>query len=250
MDLLVDIGNTRIKWAVLSHDALLEVHAKAHSQHDVLGICKTLFKQPDIEQIVLVHVLGAKFDHSIRNLADKFQLDLLIVHSQLNFYGIKTNYLEPHKLGTDRFVAMLAAHRLFQQHDCLVIDCGTAVTIDAITSSGEHQGGVIFLGLQLCEDSLIAKTNNLKNLQYQLASVQTNLFATSTAQGVKTGCYYSLAATIDRICQEMEDQMLSLSPIKKILCGGDAECLYPWLRGNYELNEHLVLEGLKFIRKL
>ena len=250
MDLLVDIGNSRIKWAVSSHDALLEVHAKAHSQHDVLGICETLFKQADIEQIVLVHVLGAEFDDSIRNLADKFQLDLLIVHSQLNLYGIKTNYLEPHKLGADRFVAMLAAHGLFQQHDCLVIDCGTAVTIDAITSSGEHQGGVIFPGLQLCKDSLMAKASNLKNLQHQLASVPTNLFANSTAQGIKTGCHYSLTATIDRICQEMEDQVLSSSPMKKILCGGDAKLLYPWLRGSYELNEHLVLEGLKLIKEL
>jgi len=246
MKLLVDIGNSRVKWALLSANALLEQQAKSHN-NNAAAICEWLFRQQKFSQIVLAHVLGDQFNREISEIAKQHSINLLIVHSELQAYGIETTYLQADKLGVDRFITMLAAHHLNTKRDCIVIDCVTATTIDAIDATGKHIGGVIFPGLQLCEDSLINKAKNLLKIKQELKDSELNLLAKTTAQGVKTGCHYSLAATIDRICKEMEQVIVSQHTVKRIICGGNAKDIHTLLDGEYELNENLLMQGLQFI---
>ena len=250
MKLLVDIGNSRIKWSTLSADTLSAQSARSY-QNNVTAICETLFQQKSLTHVILIHVLGKPFDNEINAIAKQYSVKLLIVHSELQAYGIKTTYKQPEKLGVDRFVAMIAAHQLNKEYSnkqhCLIIDCGTAVTIDAIDATGKHIGGVILPGLHLCQDSLINKAHNLRQIKQELATVELNIFATTTAQGVKSGCHYSLAATIDKVCEAMEQEIASQHTVKRIICGGDANNIYTLLNGKYELNENLLMQGLQFI---
>ncbi len=246
MKLLIDVGNSRIKWAYLSKNILSTTKAQLHSD-DATAICESLFQQQNITQILFVHVLGEEFDRQIRQIADLNSANLFIVHSQSEAYGVSNHYIHSQKLGADRFVSMVAAHHHYSEQNCIVIDCGTAVTIDLVNKDGKHNGGVIFSGLHLCEESLIAKARNLKELKNQLRQVDLSIHANGTAQGIKTGCHYSLAATIDRICEEMEASIPTHSQTKRIICGGDARQILPLLHGEYDLKEDLVIQGLKLI---
>lgn len=249
MKLLIDIGNSRVKWSTLSAGILSAQSARPY--HDnVIAICDTLFQQDALTQIILVHVLGKPFDNKIKRIAKQYFVKLLIVHSESQAYGIETRYQQAEKLGADRFVAMIAAqqlnnHKAAEHH--IVIDCGTAITIDAIEATGKHIGGTILPGLHLCQESLINKAHNLQQIKQALSHTKLDLLAKTTAQGVKSGCYYGLAAAIDKICEKMEQKLTPQHTVKRIICGGDAKNIHNLLNRKYELNENLLMQGLQFI---
>lgn len=246
MKLLLDAGNSRIKWATLLNGQLSEQSARRYND-DAVDVCLQLFQLQPVKQIILVHVLGSQFEKEISKIAHSFSMDLLIVHSKLQAYDIKTNYLSPNTLGADRFVAMVAARHLHMQENCIVIDCGTAVTIDAVDHQGNHIGGVILAGLKLCEDSLIRKAKNLSQLKQELKVANTDVFSVSTAQGVLTGCEYSVVAAIEHICEIMEAKMAASQAVQKLICGGDAKKIHAMLREDFTLHDDLVIQGLRFI---
>ena len=246
MTLLIDAGNSRIKWATLLNDKLSKQSARPYTDN-AIGICQQLFQLQAIRHVVLVHVLGAQFEKEIKAIARSFSIDLLIVHSKLQAYDIKTNYIKPDTLGADRFVAMVAARHLYMQKNCIVIDCGTAVTIDAIDKQGNHIGGVILAGLQLCEESLIGKAKNLNQLKQELETAKTDVFSIATAQGVKTGCQYSVVAAIEQVCRVMEEKLITSLSVQKLICGGDAKKIHAMLQEDFTLHDDLVIQGLRFI---
>jgi len=244
MELLIDAGNSRIKWAKYVDRHLLKDGAIPH-QDNALHLLQTLFNQHPPQRIIMVHVLGSDFEYGIKQHANLHSIPLLIVHSHSDAYGIHTHYLQPQRLGADRFVAMAAAYQLTQQHACIVIDCGTAVTVDAVNPLGEHIGGMIYPGLQLCKQSLTQKAKNLKKLE-DTTDNTLNPCAVETLSAINSGCYYGLSAAIDGMCQMMEQKMTC--NVKKILCGGDSPVIYNLLpQRHYKLIPDLVIKGLKLI---
>ena len=244
MELLIDIGNSRIKWAIYEETHLREHGAIPH-RNNVRPLLQKLLIQHSTQRVIMVHVLGHDFEKNIIAYTQAHSIPLLIVHSHSCAYGIRTHYLQPQRLGADRFVAMVAAYQSTQQHACIVIDCGTAVTIDAINPLGEHMGGMIYPGLQLCEDSLTQKAKNLKQLK-SVNKASMNPYARETMQAIDSGCHYGLSAAIEGMCQMLE-RKLACKP-QKILCGGDSAVIYDLLPPrNYILCTDLVIQGLKYI---
>lgn len=244
MELLIDAGNSRIKWAKYLDTQLIEQGAIIHQDNALLRL-QVFLEQYTPQRIIIVHVLGIRFEQGITHYTEVHSIPLLMVHSHSYAYGIHTHYLQPQRLGADRFVAMAAAYQLSQQQACIVIDCGTAVTIDTINAAGEHIGGIIYPGLQLCAESLTQKATNLKQLQATDKNTMT-LYAKETLQAINSGCYYGLAAAIEGMCQKMEYD-LSYN-VQKILCGGDSTVIYDLLpQRDYKLTPDLVIQGLKLI---
>jgi type III pantothenate kinase len=244
MELLIDAGNSRIKWAKCVDMHLLEDGAILH-QENALPLLQKFLTQHRPQRIILVHVLGSDFEYGIKQYAKVHSIPLLIVHSHSDAYGIHTHYLQPQRLGADRFVAMAAAYQVTQQHACIVIDCGTAVTVDAVNPLGEHIGGMIYPGLQLCKESLTQKAKNLKKLD-STTEKMLDPCAKETLSAINSGCHYGLSAAIDGMCQKMEQKMTC--DITKILCGGDSTVIYNLLpQRNYKLTPDLVIQGLKLI---
>jgi type III pantothenate kinase len=150
-------------------------------------------------------------------------------------------YAEPANLGVDRFVAMIAAHALFDTA-CIIVDSGTAVTIDALSAEGRHQGGLILPGLTLMRRSLTKKTANI-NTHSRANGIK--LFAKDTGDAVNSGTLRTIAAAIDEISADMEAELEG--PVTQILCGGDAEMIRSWLRRDHTLYTDLVIKGLALI---
>jgi type III pantothenate kinase len=194
--------------------------------------------------IVIAHVLGEGFENVIHDFCVKESIPLTIINTQAVGYGIENAYDDASKLGVDRFVGLIAAYHQNKSVDSIVISCGTAVTIDAMSKQGKHLGGVILPGLQLWKDILIKGTELLK----QTDAADIRILATSTGQGIVAGSFYGLAGAIDRICDDMKQSLAE--PVVLVLTGGCAEYLLPYFHNTYKLSPNLVIQGLKVITKI
>jgi type III pantothenate kinase len=250
--ILVDVGNSRLKWTTLLDGDLSPVTALSYveieqpAEHTPVDVFQNLVTEQQPAKIVLVHVQGDDFETQIQDWCKVHNVTLQIVHSNDAAYGVTNSYSQPENLGADRFVALVAAHHLSQRHltdhkNSIVVDCGTAVTFDALSQKGEHIGGLIVPGLQLWGDSLIKNTELLESVNLN----QPKLFATNTGDAIGGGSVYGLAGTIDGICERMEKKLSHAA--NRILCGGDAKRLLPYLKGDYQYYPELVLLGLKII---
>jgi type III pantothenate kinase len=239
MILLLDAGNSRFKWARLSQLQPIALGSKAYggqgraeSVIDVLdGLCP--------QRLLVASVLDGSFAESLRCWAgSKPHLKIQFIKTCNAAHGVRIAYAEPEHLGVDRFVALVGAHR-YVKTASIVIDCGTAVTLDALTSDGEHLGGLILPGLEMMRGSLVRDTSRI-NLGDD--SPQLPLLAQDTAEAVLSGTLRMLVAAIERIAVEMETELAE--PVTRVLCGGDALRLIPWLSDDYQHDPLLVAKGL------
>lgn len=243
--LLIDAGNTRLKWSYIGSQGERMVsqyvdYARGQLDTCLLYLLKDL---PVVQRIILVHVLGKEVEQPLEVLADQQGISLHFIRSQQQAYGVQVAYPDPSRLGADRFVAMVAAKRLFPTQACIVVDAGTAVTIDALDSTGKHYGGLILTGLRLSGESLIARSKAAHMNQLVLDDIQ--LFASDTLQAIGSGSVFGLAGSIDGICSKMSRQFEQ--PVNLILTGGDAAFLQPYLINNYNLQPDLVMQGLQYM---
>lgn len=270
--LLIDCGNTYFKWcffdAVSNKDdnenSLTKIQSLHHADRSEIEAFKEVIdsQSSHCDSIVMVSVLGEIFLAGAKIIANEAGLSLLDVNSQAVLAGVRNGYTKPEKLGSDRLVAMVGAYELIDDlQACIVIDSGTATTIDAVDETGQHLGGVIFPGLALSLESLGSNTEQLPSLETNEQALKSNGLATDTTQAIASGCLLSLASAIDGICNKMQRQLEESSSqqsinVKRILCGGGAKALIPHLEhssghdsiSDYDHHENLIMIGLKKIK--
>jgi len=157
--------------------------------------------------------------------------------------GVRVGYLEPWRLGVDRFVAAVGAHGLFPAVPVCVVGVGTAMTIDLIGSDGRHRGGVIIPAPALMIETLFARTYGIqRRAQGGGAGGGQGLFARSTRGGVVQGARYAAAALVDRAVEEAH-ALLGRKPLV-VLTGGEAASVRPLLKSPGVGVPDLVLRGL------
>lgn len=243
MVLLVDAGNSRLKWSELDAAGDLSAQqARAYGERPALAaFIDLLDAYPAVEHITLVHVLTHLFADSVQEACAQRGVNLHVVYSVAKAYGVTSGYQNPASLGADRFVGLVAGHRLAVGTPCIVIDCGTAITVDAVEGDGRHLGGLILPGLQLSADALIARAQGRLSLTFEYPSI----FADGTARAIGSGCLFGLVGAIEGICTRMQHAMSA--PPLCILTGGDATHLRPWLHGDFVVQPDLLMQGLHYI---
>jgi type III pantothenate kinase len=239
MILLVDVGNTRIKWLACQDGRAVGRGDVIHRgiEPDALGQCLwSGLERP--RKIVMTNVAGAKLGDALRHwISQAWSRETHCVVSETTGYGIKNAYAVPEQLGVDRWVAMIGARRLIGG-SCCVIDCGTAITIDALSADGSHLGGVIFPGIRLMRESLHRDTSQIP----AALCGEVGLLGKSTRDCVWGGTVYAVSAAIDGIVAQLK-RMLQ-DGLQAVLTGGDAEALLPYLEGRYRLEPDLIFHGL------
>lgn len=241
--MLVDAGNSRLKWSELDAvGAISAQQAQAYADRPALAaFIDLLDAYPAVGRITLVHVLTHLFEQSVQEACQERGISLHVVRSAESAYGIISGYQNPASLGADRFVGLVAAHHMAGRKACIVVDCGTAVTIDAVEKDGRHLGGLILPGLQLSADALIARAQNRLSLSFEHPTI----FADGTARAIGGGCLFGLVGAIEGICKRMQHAMST--PPLRVLTGGDAEHLRPWLPGGCVVQPDLLMRGLRHI---
>lgn len=240
--LLADIGNSRLKWATLDRGEFQQHGQISHRAGEAEWAeiaCQQWGALSPPTRVLIVSVAGAAVRTALSDWIERtWGISAEFVVATAAAYGIRNAYAEPARLGADRWVAMIAARHLTQQ-PCYVVDCGTALTIDALAADGQHRGGVIVPGIELMRTALYRDTQ-----QIPPEAGQPQLFGQSTRDGVWGGAIYAVAAAIDGITERM---MVAGGKGLCLLTGGGAAAVLPYLLGQFRLEPELIFHGLRVI---
>ena len=246
MLLLIDAGNTLVKWAIAAQgagrDAPWSDHgAVAHA--DIPSLHKrwqTRGGRRPIRRVLISNVAGDDVQSRLeRLLADLNPDSIEWFKSKPSLAGVQNGYVDFAQLGCDRFAAMVGARSLFPGHALIVATCGTATTIDAVTSEGTFVGGMILPGLKLMTAALAKNTAQLP--QISGSNLESSLFADNTDSAIAAGCIAAQAGAIERAVAEHEKTSVS---VQCVLSGGAAPFISPHLSTPHRIVDNLVLIGL------
>lgn len=241
--LLFDVGNTRMKWGTLSDGTLADTQSlPLHRLRDT-GLSALVSQLPSgIDRILISNVAGATMGTRLRGaLTAQFNVLVQFAKTEAKGYGLTNAYPEPRRLGVDRWVAMIGAWADCQS-DCLVVDAGTAVTIDGINAKGKHLGGQILPGPRLMLKSLGDHTGDLPDLSDDAGAAPKPkvAFASETSVAMRNGAWSAVLGAVDRAMQHPGFS----NPPALVLTGGDAPSMLDVLDRHTNHRPHLVLDGL------
>jgi type III pantothenate kinase len=233
--LLVDAGNTRVKWALVPVRAPLgqwSAHgAVAHAGMDSLGAA---WQGHAIERAIVANVAGPDLGARLAALLPPVPVDWFA--SGAARAGLVNGYRDPARLGCDRFAAAVGARALAPGKAVIVATCGTATTIDAISADGRFAGGMILPGLALMASSLARNTAQLP--QVAPGARLPPLFADNTDDAIVSGCLSAQAGAIERAA-------VAHRTAECIISGGAAPWIASALNIPHRLVDNMVLVGLQ-----
>jgi type III pantothenate kinase len=244
MTVLVDIGNTRIKWATLAAGKLVRRGSAVHRDSLDAAVAAFAAELPARSRIVAANVAGERMAEKLEALAaERPGTSLSFVASSAEQFGVRCAYPDPSRLGVDRWVAVLAAYHAASGTAC-AISAGTAVTFDAVDAAGAHLGGLIFPSARLIAEALDRNTSNIGRTAAAPAEARgLELLGRNTDAAVGHAAWLALGAALDRAVATVERALGA--PPAVYLTGGDAEALRGWLETRVERRADLVLEGLR-----
>lgn len=234
--LLLDAGNTRLKWALLDGPHWLAQGVCAYAE--LAELPAQLAPWPAVQRILACNVAGPTVAEQLAACWPALSISWL--KSSAAQAGVRNGYLRPEQLGADRWAALIGA-RALRQTDLLVVMAGTAMTVDALSSTGEFLGGVIVPGFRLMREALARGTADLG-----LPDGATATFARSTGEAIVNGALAALSGAIDQQYAQLSAH--SGGTVQILLSGGDAAriapCLPPALAAQLIRIDNLVLHGL------
>jgi type III pantothenate kinase len=243
--LLVDIGNTRLRWCRADGGRCTTAVVREYNKADAAAAVLDDWVQLTApRRVVVSNVAGAAVQdavtgatHTLWSLAPEF------VKARAGACGVTNGYRHPERLGPDRWAAMIAAHRLFPGPK-YIVDCGTATTVDVLDGEGKHLGGLILPGLTMMRRALLSGTSDL-TLNEEAPAARKTLLANETSDAIHGGTLYMLIAALDRIGQDVAAELPG--DLVRVVTGGDAPLLLTLLAGEHSHEPDLVLKGLLYI---
>ena len=240
--LAIDAGNTRIKWGL--HDG------KEWISHEAVAIAciensvtfQDMLKTSEIDCIVVSNVAGPSIAKLLEDQIRLLGKKSLFITAQASHCGVVNRYKGPAQLGSDRWAALIAARDAAKNapRAQLVVMCGTALTVDALSASGQFLGGIIVPGLRLMRRALNRATAQLPD-----AAGEFQRFPTNTENAITTGAVVACAGAVDRMYAHLAEET---GEVPSCICSGGAmNDLAPHLSFPLSINDNLVLDGLLVI---
>ena len=229
--LLIDVGNTSIKWCVLDGSEGAPHGESLLNQDELTALTRIAEAEPDMP----VAISCVRSDDFADRLSHQLQAagarGVYAASTEQGFMGFQVAYDNPESLGVDRWLAMLAARRQ-DTRPVVVVDAGTACTIDVLIGD-THQGGYILSGATLSQRSLIKETDKIRFESVGSSSIRPG---SSTAACVVNGSWLALTGAIKQVLADFPDAEL-------LIDGGDAADLIA-LGVPGTLTRGLVFNGL------
>lgn len=236
--LAIDAGNTRIKWGV--HDGARWLKQSWVGTARAAELKPALAGLPPLQAVVVSNVAGAALRREILRLLPPAPAPSW-VKSAREQCGVRNGYDDPRQLGCDRWAALIGARQL-HGGPAVVVNAGTALTVDALTADGVFVGGMIVPGAELMRKALADHTDAL-----ELQAGKFSFFPNTTGDAVMSGVINALAGAIERMARFLEatGQLLPAC----LLSGGGAALIAPHLNLEVKVAHNLVLEGLLAIAR-
>ena len=233
MILAIDAGNSRIKWRLI--DGGQQVAQGAQLTNKVLegeALSFSGIKQPS--EIRIANVAGADVVDSLKQqLISQFNVPIFFAMVSGSLGELSCAYEDPETLGVDRWLAVAAAYHKYNQ-PLMVVDAGTAITVDIIGPGGQHVGGYIFPGLTMMHNALWKNTSDVR----VVGSGTEELWipGKNTQQAVNKGCLLAAASAIETLAAQF--------PVRIVITGGDAKVISQAISLETYNHTNLVLDGL------
>lgn len=234
--LLLDIGNSRCKWALVEDGVWLRQGVLEN--RDLAQLPGQVGDLSARSRILVSNVAGDAVATKLHEHLASFLGELTFIRAEAERCGVRNGYQAPQQLGSDRWAALIAARRRVVGA-CLVVNCGTATTVDALSAQGEFLGGLILPGLSLMLSSLRANTAQLVDQTGDLHD-----FPRDTAAAMLSG---AVRATQGAILHQFGLLQQREGSARCLLSGGAASEVMHGLSVPCEHDEHVVLRGLQIL---
>lgn len=238
--LVVDVGNSRMKWALVTPRGFVAQGILPNAEIGTLAL-RDWQNLPRPSRALGVNVAGEAARVRVEGQLARWRVSMEWLTPASQASGVVNRYIPPSQLGADRWASLIAARlRVLESgldpHAVIVVNAGTAVTIDALDVDGTFRGGLILPNMRLMLRALADNTAALKVPAGNYAE-----FPTNTADALYTGA-------LQAVCGAIELSRVRLSsdgyPVKCYLAGGAASEIAPHLVAPVELVDNLVLEGV------
>jgi type III pantothenate kinase len=233
--LLIDVGNTSIKSAL--YDSV-EDSIGFISRHNDVNELDALIST--VSHVYLSNVGKEYITEHIQTICNSNNSSLTIATTKKDEFGLTNSYLIPSNMGVDRWLAMLACMKISANKTFLVVDIGTAMTIDAV-KNGDHLGGWIVPGISLLKQSLFKNTTRVFTDDANSSSTR---FGNDTPRCVDNGCTAQIVGTLLMAEQEIKK---NVDKYEIFLTGGDKSIFLNFDIPNIIEHDNLVLEGLTLL---
>ncbi|MDN0083812.1 type III pantothenate kinase [Crenobacter sp. SG2305] len=232
MKLLIDAGNTRVKWALTDGAVLCDEGVVTHDfAHELAerwaGLALEAAWGASVARPTIRDAVEAACPVPVRWMSSERQRG-----------GVTNHYRNIAEQGVDRWMAVLAARARLPGQDVVLASAGTALTVEALTAEGDYLGGLILPGFALMLKSLAAGTAQLDRLAGQWEP-----FPQATPDALASGALDAMAGAIERLRRRLAEQT-GRAPATLVLTGGDAERLLPLLAPPCVIMDNLVIHGL------
>jgi type III pantothenate kinase len=265
--LLLDSGNSRLKWALsrepyrrgqpFAARGALDLKALSGSRSPLDRLFKALRGSGLTPQVHACNVAGAAVERRLRAATRRAGLgSIRLACSRVAECGVRNGYREAWRLGADRWVALIGARHEHPNMDLCIVGIGTAMTIDLLDSSGRHVGGNIIPGPRLMIESLLTRTAGIRRRAGGSSAVRyidyapspdipLPVFAHDTHGGLVAGARHACAAAIEH-ARRAAGRELGRRP-RLLLAGGAMDSIAPLLDSPYRREDDLILRGLAVI---
>lgn len=233
--LLIDAGNSRVKWATVEGGMWLQQNVLENTHATGLSVAFSELPPPD--RILISNVAGENMAQLLSAACAAWQCPMEFIVAQVTQCGVRNSYEHPAQLGSDRWAALIAAWHQ-ERASCLVVNCGTATTVDALSAEGEFLGGLILPGVDMMRSSLAAGAAQLAQTEGIWRE-----FPRNTADAMFSG---SIQATIGAIRLQFE-ALAMCGDVRCLLSGGAADKVRQHLKLPSVRVDNLVLRGLQII---
>lgn len=238
MNLLVDIGNTRLKWGIAKGSHIITGQPLISHQVNSRKLIEIWEKIAPPQHLAISCVSTSHLLELVRSVAVELwpDVEIIIAKSQAQAFGVYNAYEQSRKLGVDRWLSLVAARRHYPGPACIG-DCGTTITLDLIDAQGKHQGGLISPGLTLMRKSLAQGTEALQWNEMDYAFGLANF----TEAAIYSGTLAAACGLIEHVLTKQPEN------VQLILTGGDADRIAEQLAYKSIIDADLVLRGLLIV---
>ncbi|MEZ7693380.1 bifunctional biotin--[acetyl-CoA-carboxylase] ligase/type III pantothenate kinase [Neisseria sp. 27098_8_139] len=238
--LLLDGGNSQLKWAWVENGTFSEVGHAPYRDLTQLGEEWLQFADEDVK------IVGCAVCGSVKKAMVEEQLTRPVewLSSMPQALGIRNHYRCPEEHGSDRWFNALGSRR-FTQNACVVVSCGTAITTDALTEDNHYLGGTIMPGFHLMKEAMALKTANLNR---PIGKVYP--FPTTTPNAIASGMMDAVCGALMMMHGRLKDKTGGDKPVDIIITGGGAGRVVQALPESFvhdnqvKIVDNLVIHGL------
>jgi type III pantothenate kinase len=234
---LVDIGNTRTKYCVVSNKKRDAIQSTANEQLSNEYLAEAFSK---IDKLIVASVSHNRLTDKIELWCQQHDINYQRVVSEKSKKGVLSAYHQPSQLGVDRWLTLIAANTLYPSKNTLIVDAGTATTFDLLASNGVHKGGWILAGIDTLFSCVL---NNTSLVQANVDETASLSFGASSSENVNNATWAATIGAIHLAILQSEQQGVAVDEI--VLTGGNSRRLASLLSHRCIVIEDLVFIGLQ-----